>query len=367
VGSPVCARVAELVTVRTINLRDNNGAVREPDELDREAEDLVAEAVGRGNQVLLHVVAHSKTGIHAPSLAAVRRLCTRHGRRIVVAIDAAQGRVSRRGLVGALREGFLVLFTGSKFYGGPPFSGSVLVPCAWDPTYRRLPPMPDEFSSYFSRWDLPESWAKWSIRLKHRFNLGLLLRWVASYEAARLYYDVPDLTRFRILRCFEDLVPHELARSQRVELDSVEPVHFPAGAERLLESKTTVFPFRLRSTLADPTRYFRNADLKRIAGWLNRDISGLLPETSPETQQLLARCFHVGQPVFEGDGRHPAVLRIALGAALVTEVGLNIEHGDTLAKRLGWLEWQVRGALEKLHVIARRFAQLSGAEQLDAP
>ena len=363
VGSPVCARIAELVRVQTISLRDEHGCVREPDELDQEAEDLVAGAIGRGQRVLLHIVAHSKTGIHAPSLAAVRRLRGRHGRRIIVVVDAAQGRVSRRGLVAALQEGFLVLFTGSKFYGGPPFAGSVLVPRAWDPSLRGLPPMPEEFSSYFSRWEMPESWAAWTMHLKHRFNLGLLLRWVAGDEAARAYYEVPGKDRFAVLRCFEDLVPRELAGSRWVDLDSVEPVHFPGGAERLLESKTTVFPFRVRTASYDASPYFRNADLKQIANWLNRDISELLPEVPLATRQLLARCFHVGQPVFEGDARHPAVLRIALGAALVTEVGLNVQHGDTLDERLGWLERQVRGALEKLHVIIENFQKLLRAEQ----
>lgn len=338
------------------------GTVREPDQLDREAEDLADKAIGRGDRVLLHVVAHSKTGIHAPSLKAVRRLRARYGQRIVVAVDAAQGRVSRRGLVGALREEPLVLFTGSKFYGGAPFSGSVLVPRGWDPARRGLPPMASEFSCHFSRWEMLERWAAWAAHPKYRFNLGLLLRWVAGHEAARLYYEVPGRARFAVLRCFEDLIPRELAQSRWVELDSVEPVHFPAGEERLLESKTTVFPFRVRSTLHDPTEYFRSADLRRIANWLNRDISDLLPEAPQATQQLLGRCFHVGQPVFEGDARHPAVLRIALGAALVTEVGLNTQYGNTLDERLEWLTWQVQGALDKLHVIAQHFHRLVPGE-----
>ena len=72
--------------------------VEQEHDLDAEVEALVDDHIGRGRQVLLHVVAHSKTGLHAPSLEAVNRLRARYGDRVLVVVDAAQGRFSRRGL-----------------------------------------------------------------------------------------------------------------------------------------------------------------------------------------------------------------------------------------------------------------------------
>ena len=259
VGSPVCAPIADRVEVRTVSLRDDAGVVRDPAELDSEVETVVARATARGQRVLLHVVAHSKTGVHAPSLATVRRLRRKYHGNVVVVVDAAQGRFSRRGLVESLRERSLVLFTASKFYGGPPFAGAVLVPECFNPMALGAPPIPEEYSSYFSVWELPQQWSAFASRLTHTHNLGLLLRWTAGHEAVRAYYAVPGAARFAILRRFEDLVPRELAKSPWLELDSVEPVHFPEGAERLLESKTTVFPFRVRFHRTTAGRIFASA------------------------------------------------------------------------------------------------------------
>lgn len=369
-GAPVSERVARLVHVRTIQLRDVSGTVREPRDLDAETTQMVAAAVGRGERVLLHVVSHSKTGVHAPSLPTVRALQQRYTE-LVVVVDAAQGRISRQGLLAALRQGFLVLLTGSKFYGGPPFSGTLIVPPAFDPVALELPPMPEEFGSYFSLADFPPSWGSFTSRLGHRYNLGLLLRWTAAIAAFHAYYEVPGQHRFAVLRRYEDGVPPRLRASRWLDLDLVEPVHFPAGEERLLESKTTVFPFRVRKSAAPaPAVYFESHDLKRIAAWVNADLSSLGPtavaasdsDDPSRLRECLATRYHVGQPVFKGSVRHPAVLRLALGAALVSEVGANEAYGSTIEERLAWLDRQVEGVVTKLEFVAGHFDELAAFE-----
>ena len=47
---------------------------------------------------------------------------------MAVILDAAQGRLSRRSIKAALELDYMVLIIGSKFYGGPTFSGALLVP-----------------------------------------------------------------------------------------------------------------------------------------------------------------------------------------------------------------------------------------------
>lgn len=360
-GASVCESVAGRVFAQTVHLRDDTGKVREPEELDGEVQDLAQRALAGGRRVLLHIVAHSKTGVHAPRLELARALQRQHPDEVDVIVDAAQGRVSRRGLRESLQAGWLVLFTGSKFYGGPPFSGSLLVPGNWSPERRQALPIPREFSDYFSRWDMPSAWAPFTEQLERKFNLGLLLRWTSAAQALQEYYSVPPKTRFAVLRRFEDYVPTALLESTCLELDSVEPVRFPAGAERLLESKTTVFPFRVRVGGGTPGGFLKKDALRQVAFWLNRDLSHFAPEAPGAVRQSLRPSYHIGQPVYDGDDEHAAVLRFALGAALATSVGVDKRLGHTLEERLEWLERQVSGAFTKLEWIAQNFDGLANS------
>jgi hypothetical protein len=253
----------------------------------------------------------------------------------------------------------MVLFTGSKFYGGPPFSSALLVPPDFSPERRRTPPMPAEFADYFSRAELPGAWTEFTSRLVPKYNVGLLLRWTSAVQALQSYHSVPGSARLAVLRRFQDYVPKALLESAHLELDSVEPVQFPAGAERLLESKTTVFPFRVQIGTGTPTRFLGKERLRRVAFWLNRDLSPLAPDETEPVRQLLRPAYHIGQPVFDGDDEHAAVLRLALGAALVTSVGGDKHLGHTLDERLEWMERQVSGALTKLGWIAQNFDHLA--------
>jgi hypothetical protein len=358
--TPVVSDIADLVHVETISLRDADGRVLEPEDLNAATEELVHQALAKHERVLIHLVAHSKTGVHAPSIPMVRMLQHKYPGDVMVVVDAAQGRFSRQGLLSVLSEGFLDLITGSKFYGGPPFSGSLMVPGCYDHIVRTLPPLPVGLGNYFSRWDFPKEWSNIISKLPYDYNLGLLIRWAAAVEAMRAYYSVPGLTRFAILRRFEGVVPREYAKFPWFELDKVNPVQFPAGEERLLESKTTVFPFRMRMpTSSGEPRYLLNAELKRVFEWLNEDISRFAANDSIATRRSLALKFHLGQPVFKGDAKHPAVLRIALGAALVTEVGMNRSYGAALDDRLNWLDDQVRMVLAKLDWIYQHHEMLT--------
>lgn len=75
-------------------------------------------------------VAGSKTGYAVPSPKTLVDLRHRFGARIIPVVDACQSRLVDGALQTLLDQGFIVLTTGSKFYGGPPFSGCVLCPKA---------------------------------------------------------------------------------------------------------------------------------------------------------------------------------------------------------------------------------------------
>jgi len=173
-GDPVDEKTAEQIQVVNVCLRDDTGVARPEYELDSEVEAIVEEHTARGRRILLHVVAHSKTGLHAPSLRAINRLRARHADEVLVVIDAAQGRFSRRGLVEVLKSGHMVLITGSKFYGGPPFCGALLVPPNAHPDVRGLTGLAPGFSDYFTADQLPPTWQRLRADLPATGNLGLL-------------------------------------------------------------------------------------------------------------------------------------------------------------------------------------------------
>ena len=79
-------------------------------------------AVAEGRHALLHVVHGSKTGLILPKLAEIDALRSEFGDAMSLVVDACQARIARTAVGEYLERGAVVLLTGSKFMGGPPFS-----------------------------------------------------------------------------------------------------------------------------------------------------------------------------------------------------------------------------------------------------
>jgi hypothetical protein len=81
---------------------------------------------------------------------------------VEVIVDACQARIEPSVVASYLRDGWPVVVTGSKLFGGPAFSAAVLFPSA------RLVKKPRH-------------------RAGDSGNLGMLLRWVAALEAMEAF------------------------------------------------------------------------------------------------------------------------------------------------------------------------------------
>lgn len=358
VGQPVDARLASLTTVRTVELRGPGGNMLAESEIDAAVVEIVAEASETDAIVLLHIVAHSKTGVHAPSLACVERL-RQISDDIVVVVDAAQGRFSRRGLRDVLRKDYLVMFTGSKFYGGPPFSGALLVPTKFQPSRRNLTALPSGFADYFTAVELPESWRQLRSSLSAEPNYGLLLRWSAAMADIEGYYEVPNDARLHVLRFFETEVPRILGESERIRMLPVFPPVYDDSVERLLESKTTVFGFWV--TPPGTQRPLGKAELRQMHVDLATDLAAKHAGLDP---RIMGREFHLGQPVDLGAAG--CVLRVALGGCLITRVASDTSIGDSLTERLRWLERQLLGLRQKVECLASLHGTTAAETKLPA-
>lgn len=365
-GSMIDARLSERISVKQIKIRIESAVVRSPEDLDFEIKQLVESSLASQSNVILHIVAHSKTGVHAPRLETMNELIAKHGNRIVPIIDAAQGRFSRRGLKDYLSRGYMVILTGSKFYGGPPFSGCLLVPKNLIPTQQSDIKFPPGLSDYLTPAQLPTDWTEARLSLKQSTNPGLFLRWLVALEEISAYYATPDSARYRILRYFESQAPIILGRSPLLELINPPIPILDDVFERLLESKTTVFSFRVK-TSQQCGYHLDQPALERWVRWMNKDISMVLPcETSDLILKAASTCFQLGQAVHIGEkqtGEHDYVIRIAIGGLLITQIATDKSIGQNLDARLAWLEENLELLRLKFEFIAKNESLLIDTEK----
>lgn len=337
-GIAINQALSARVSLCQVDIRDPHGEILLPLEIDGAVTDIVIDAVSRGARVLVHTVAHSKTGIHAPTLPLMERLTQTMGEDCVGIVDAAQGRLAREAYQSALDRGWMVSFTGSKFFGGPPFAGALFVPPHLSPTSTGLDQLPSGFEDYFSRPDIPESWFPIALATDWK-NIGSVLRWAAAAAEIEAYFAVDRTTRNKIAKAFADTVHQCFDGRPNLQLVN-EFVCHDDGIFAGIVSSPTVFSFEISGDEGD--RLDRDA-LKRLHKTLNADVDGTR--------------FHLGQPVMIGQDR--AVLRVALGAPLVVDVAKERSLGDTLADRVDWMQ----NMLEQLSHQVQRLATSADIQQ----
>lgn len=364
IGDPVDQQLADRTELCKISIRTASGEIRDSNEIDQEVKDNIETAIGQGKKVLLHVIAHSKTGVHAPSLHLIEAMRERHGKDLVVVVDAAQGRFSRRGLVKALKQGYLVIITGSKFFGGAFFSGGLLVPPQMNPIHNGLERLPVGLGNYITSDQLPASWIKLRAGMPQNSNLGLALRWMGALAEIRNYYLTPSNLRLTVLRAFEDILPKVFSSSSYIQLIQNGPHIIDDHVDRFLQSKTTVFSFGLKKDVHDPT-LLSLGQLRDVFRWVNFDISGFLPAAAPEIRRSLAPRHHIGQPVLIGSNgcSGQSVLRVALGGVLIARIAADTCYGPTLEHRINWLEDHLISLKRKIETVASHFDEIKRAEK----
>jgi hypothetical protein len=328
------AGLSDRCTAEPVYLRSPPGALLDPDGVDDAVVEATETAIAAGATVVVHLVAHSKTGLRAPTIDCVEGLIDRHGDRVRVLVDAAQGRVAPVDIRRALEREYVVLFTGSKFYSGPPFSGALLLPPAWSDDPGSLPVGLHE---WLSAADLPSTWTVARATLPVAANPGLLLRWEAALAEIEAYHAIPPDRRSGVYHTFAAALMAAFGPVTPVELIvPTPPVHQLASG---LGSFPSVFSIVVRD--GDGRRLGMD-ELRRF----HADLDTVLESDRP----ALRRRFHLGQPVALGPPREDptAVLRIALGARLVRERADDPDAGA---------EWFRRTATELLEKIT---ALLSG-------
>ncbi len=296
-GTPVPGLGGVHVDLIDIAVRDKSGKVRPSAEITARMADAIAAAHAASRHVLLHIVHGSKTGLILPSIGDIDRLREDHDARMTLAVDACQARITGGAVDDYLARGAIVFVTGSKFMGGPPFSGFALVPPA---LMLRAPALPEGLATIFRRGEWPADWPGVEV-LPESTNVGLLLRLEASIFELERFQLLPGAAVERVILAF-----HAAIRAEIVDPTPARRVApYPPGDKA--EADSHPIEMRTLSTL---------------------DLSGLKPggadfeEARAWHKALLGQGVRLGQPVKcvrLPDGRWGATLRIALTMAQIVD------------------------------------------------
>ncbi len=286
--------------VIAVNVREADGQPRPAAAIDAEVTSLTLSALATERPVLLVLTDVSKSGLIAPSVACVAQLHHHAPERITVLVDACQFRISPATLRAYLAHEFAVALTGSKFVGGPSFSGALFMPAA-------LTRQRDE--------------AGGSLRPPEVCPLGLLLRWEAALQSLRQFHTLPAEQIRNFLLRFSAAIDLHIAQHPQLEALPVAPLtRQPLEVDNAWDCVQTIFPFLLyHSSHRGLTPLNREETLK---------VFVQLPEAQSAPLTLRGR---VGQPVLCGSrhGTPVSALRLCVSARTVITALRGGDLGET--------------------------------------
>jgi hypothetical protein len=295
-GDPVPGLGETHVEMIDVPVRDGHGRARPSAEIAERMDSAIAEAEGDGRHVLAHAVHGSKTGLILPSMADIDRLVAKNRDSVTFVVDACQARITSPAIADYLERDAIVFVTGSKFMGGPPFSGFALVPRRFR---EESQPLAHGLATIFRRGEWPEGWPG-AEALEDGSNPGLLLRLEASiFELERFQrLALDDVTR--VILAFHQAVRDEIV--ERTPAHRVAP--YPPGEKETAD--THPIEMRTLSTL----------DLSEFSG------GSTFHDAVRWHKAMLGHGVRLGQPVkcvkLDG-GSWGATLRIGLSMPMVVE------------------------------------------------
>lgn len=349
-GEPIEGLTRHAITLRTIPLRTADGRPRPAAAIDADVAAAIDAARTQGAQVVLHVLEGSKTGMTAPSPDFVKARIAAQPDGLDVVVDACQMRLGRTAMRAWLEAGAIVQVTGSKFFGGPPFSGALVLPPASVHRLRAHARLPQGLGLYSSRYDWPETLAEAVSPLSATENLGLLLRWAAAAHEMQRYAAIPDDEARGLLERFAADVTGLIEARPELRLCEA-PLAQPDDTAD--PEPRTIIPFVVLDRWAGGTVPLPLDRAKLLHQWLARDAASLLPATASREERVLAsRVCLIGQPVSipQSGGKPAGALRLCSSARLVAEIWAAGADGreDHYRARLS----EVTTVLDKIALIA---------------
>lgn len=304
-GAPLQGFDRRPIETQGIAIRDEAGYPRDPEAIDREAASLVAQALAAGRDVLLHVLDASKTGLSGVTRETARALARQARGRIMIVVDACQLRCQPAQLQQDLESGFMVMVTGSKFAGGPPFAGALLLSPSTIERLQGRARAPAGLSAYSARFDWPEPLRSgFAAELESSVNLGLGLRWEAALAAIEPYFALPEALRMQVLTWFAGAVHRRVTARPHLRQVAAEP-----------SRAKTIIPIETLGPAATP------------AGAAALHAALAAPQAPSGAPAKLAPACHLGQPVPIGER---AALRICASMPMVLDIAARFMEGQKI-------------------------------------
>ena len=325
VGSAIDGLAANGIEVAAVPIRDARGAPRDPEAIDQDTAQAVERELRRGRNVLLHVLDTSKTGLTSLARQAARTLRASAPQRVRIVVDACQLRCSLTQIKRDLEDGFMVQATGSKFAGGPPFCGVVLLPAILADEIATRPSLPRGIADYSAALD-------WPTALRHRFgqmwvsqtNIGLGLRWVAAVDGIASMAAMGDNAQTRSADRF--------AKEVRARAKNLRSIEFEDGEPDF--GSSTIVPLAVRNRYGSFSAF---SAAQRIQAALREQDHGPV--------------CHVGQPVCLGN---QTVLRVAASAYTLAGVAARMSGGSDIDRAFQPVAADLDSLFEKWSLIERQ-------------
>ena len=321
--------------VHAVALRDLMGLARTDGDLDAEIETLCADAEADDQAVLLHALDCSKTGLAGPRRDTLARLTQRFGDRMLVVVDACQLRCPPETIKDHLALGHFVMISGSKFAGGPPFCGALLIPPMHVAAVRRTR-IPHGLGAYTTTYDWPQSLHAGLAKSGcGDHNAGLGLRWEAALHEIEAFHALPKGLRHDVTVAFGAAVEAEL--SAHAGFRSILNPRRPDLPER------TIFPVVIGDGAATTAAILCTRLRSSQAGHPGR--------------------YYLGQPVEVGA---ESALRVCAGMPLITALCVAVLRGEDMRSALMPLRRDLAQMFAKLSVLDAELSQAAAPAQRQA-
>jgi hypothetical protein len=308
-------------------VRNALGTAHDSEGIAAAMEPKVADAIAKGLHPLVHIVHGSKTGLVLPHLDEIDALIAKFGDAVSFVVDACQARITTRAIHDYLARGIIVFLTGSKFMGGPPFSGFALLPAGMA---AKAASLPAGAAQVFRKAEIPAGWAGRDA-LDDSGNAGLALRLAASLFELQRFQALSIAEVTRLVGAFSAATDGLAARLNVRKVGAAAPSEAAETADHPIEMQTLV-------TL-DLCHDAEGQQLRTL------DFDG----ATMIHKALIGQGVRLGQPVKcvkLSDGRWGATLRV--GVSMPQLVRLSALDDAAVAREFRALMAQIEAPLGKL-------------------
>lgn len=299
-----------------VSIRETDGTERPSEAITEEIFRAVRQSLKENQRPLIHLVHRSKTGLIQPNFEELQGVLHEYSGQYDIVVDACQGRISAEKVKLYLESDFMVLFTGSKFFGGPPFSGVLIVPSSLSGPFAEN--SPEGLNHFFTETEFLDIQGSEPL-CSPKINLGLILRWEAAMYEMERYFALEQKKCSRVVDVFCGAV-NEFALQSRLfkVLDSRDLTIKPSQAESDPLDMHSIYTLEI----TPPPEYGIEPDYALatdVYHSLNQDISRLVPREDSGFGQFRLR---LGQPVKSHPNKSDwrPTLRVSLGAPLIAEL-----------------------------------------------